>query len=111
MMPTLLLRHLLPTAVLVHKEDLEIDLPPIEELPVPVVAGEADPLDGELLAEYRRLEVELLRRIRADRFDPERSGRLLGALVELPSYLDRAEPATNSLEGCDSTPELLPLGR
>ena len=44
----------------------------------------------DLLAEYERLQDELLCRIRPERFDPQRSGRLLGALVEMPSYLDRA---------------------
>jgi len=36
------------------------------------------------------LQATLLRRIQEDRFSPDLSGRLLGALVELPSYLDRS---------------------
>jgi SNF2 family DNA or RNA helicase len=36
------------------------------------------------------MEGLLLDRIRGDRSDPDRAGRLLGALVELPSYLDRS---------------------
>ncbi|HXU44597.1 MAG TPA: hypothetical protein VN783_03665, partial [Thermoanaerobaculia bacterium] len=87
-LPEFLMRHLLQTAVVVHKADLDVELPPLTETPVALAAEDA--LDLDLLAEYRRLQGELLARIRADRFVPGRSGKLLGALVELPSYLDRA---------------------
>jgi hypothetical protein len=90
LMPTFILRHLLPVAALVHKADLDVELPPLTEAPVSLAFPEDDPIAQELLAEYRRIEEKLLCRIRADRFDKERSGRLLGALVEMPSYLDRA---------------------
>lgn len=93
--PLLLIRHLLPTAVPVHKDDLDDALPPLEESPVAIEPARDDASASELLAEYRRLQGLLLERIRKDRFDPERAGRLLGALVELPSYLDRA---TDDLE-------------
>ena len=86
--PTFLMQHLLPTSILVHKDDLDDALPPITEEPASLTVGD-DPLDGELLAEYRRLRDKLLDRIRQDRFTPGLSGKLLGALVELPSYLDR----------------------
>ena len=86
--PTFLMQHLLPTSILVHKDDLDDALPPITEEPASLTVGD-DPLDGELLAEYRRLRDALLDRIREDRFTPGLSGKLLGALVELPSYLDR----------------------
>lgn len=89
-MPSFLMRHLLPTAIVVHKSDLDCELPPLEERSVPVEAAADDPQGIALLEEYRRLQRALLARIRADRFQKERSGRLLGALVELPSYLDRA---------------------
>jgi uncharacterized methyltransferase DUF6094 len=90
LLPNFILRHLLPVATLVHKSDLDVELPPLLELPAPIAAPEDDPLARALLAEYERLQEKLLSRIRADRFDRERAGRLLGALVELPSYLDRA---------------------
>lgn len=90
LMPPFIFRHLLPLAALVHKDDLDVELPPLTETPVPIQRPAGDPLADELLAEYNRLQEELLRRIRSDRFDKERAGRLLGALVELPSYLDRA---------------------
>ncbi|HEX3532053.1 MAG TPA: DUF6094 domain-containing protein [Thermoanaerobaculia bacterium] len=90
LMPTFILRHLLPVAALVHKDDLDVELPALTESPAPIAAPDGDPLAGELIAEYERLQDALLDRIRADRFDKDRAGRLLGALVELPSYLDRA---------------------
>jgi hypothetical protein len=90
LMPTFILHHLLPVAALVHKDDLDVELPPCTEVPAPITIPEDDALAVELLSEYTRLQDELLQRIRADRFVPKRAGRLLGALVELPSYLDRA---------------------
>ncbi len=53
-------------------------------------ADPSEPLDRELSAEYARLQTLLLERIREDRWIPDRAGRLIGQLVELPSYLDRA---------------------
>jgi len=88
--PAFVLDHLLPTAVLVHKADLDTELPALTELPAPVEITAEEPQATELLAEYQRLQRALLARIREDRYEPERAGRLLGALVELPSYLDRA---------------------
>ena len=54
-LPTFVLRHLLPTAVTVHKDDLDDALPPLEEEPVPVPTPEGDAMAEELIAEYRRL--------------------------------------------------------
>ncbi|MCB1034164.1 MAG: DEAD/DEAH box helicase, partial [Acidobacteria bacterium] len=89
-LPTFLLRHLLPTSILVHKEDLDDALPPLDEEPCPIVADPEDPHAQDLLEESRRLQEAVLARVQGDRFDPERCGRLLGALAELSSYLDRA---------------------
>lgn len=93
--PLFLSRYLLDTAIPVHKDDLDQALPPLSEEPVPLPAPEPSSRASELLTEYRRLQDAVLDRIRADRNDPDRAGRLLGTLVELPSYLDRA---TDDLE-------------
>ncbi|MFN7970839.1 MAG: DUF6094 domain-containing protein [Acidobacteriota bacterium] len=85
--PQFVVRHLLPTCVVLHKTDMEVDLPPMTETPVKVVAETAE--DEALIAEYKRIERELLHRIGADRFVKDRAGRLLGALVDLMSYVDR----------------------
>ena len=89
-MPPFLMKHLLPTAILVHKEDLDDELPPLVETPVAIEPAPNEPLDREVIAEYRRLQALLLERIKSDRFVAGRAGKLLGNLVELPSYLDRS---------------------
>lgn len=101
-MPGLIFRHLLPTAVVVHKEEVAEFLPPKLELPAPLVLAEggedastdtADPQDDlaqALITEYQRLQTRLLRQIKADRRESGLSGKLFGALGTLPSYLDRA---------------------
>jgi hypothetical protein len=77
-----------------HKEDLDQELPPCSELPVPITVAEDDEHGRELLEEFRRLLSALTRQIKADRFT-ELAGKLWGAMAELPSYLDRC---TDDLE-------------
>ena len=89
-MPPFLMKHLLPTAIIVHKSDLDDELPILTETPVPIEASEDEPMDAQVVAEYERLKALLLECIKADRFVPGRAGKLLGSLVELPSYLDRS---------------------
>jgi len=85
----LILRHLLPVGLFVHKADLGQNLPEVTEIPEPVcLNGDSNAVD--LLAEYQRLQTALIDRIKRDRFSPKLAGRLLGQLAELPSYLDRA---------------------
>ena len=85
--PALILRHLLGACVVLHKADLEQDLPPMTETPVALEPETPD--DEAMLAEYKRLQETLIKQIAADRFEPELAGRLLGALVDLMSYPDR----------------------
>ncbi|MFN7971257.1 MAG: DUF6094 domain-containing protein [Acidobacteriota bacterium] len=103
--PPFVVGHLLPTCVVLHKEDLALDLPPMTETPVRIVAETAE--DEALVTEYRRLERELLERIGADMFKPDRAGRLLGALVDLMSFPDRStddlpEYVVKYPESCDN---------
>jgi uncharacterized methyltransferase DUF6094 len=93
-LPSFILEHLLPVALIMHKEDLDHELPPCAELPVPIKVAEDDGTGQEMLAEFRRLLGELGRQIKADRYT-DRAGMLWGAWCELPSYLDRC---TNDLE-------------
>lgn len=86
-LPVFLLRHLLPGGIVLHKEDLELDLPPMEEHQVVLEPETGD--DAALLAGYRELRDALVQRIHADRGTPLQ-GKLWGQLAELPSYLDRA---------------------
>lgn len=93
-LPSFILEHLLPVAVIMHKDDLDQELPPCAELPVPIKVAEDDGTGQEMLAEFRRLLSELTRKIKADRYTPL-AGKLWGAMSELPSYLDRC---THDLE-------------
>jgi hypothetical protein len=93
-LPSFILEHLLPVAVIMHKEDLDDELPPCSELPVPIKVAEDDGTGQAMLAELRRLISELSRQIKADLYTP-RAGLLWGAWCELPSYLDRC---TSDLE-------------
>jgi hypothetical protein len=87
-LPSFILEHLLPVAVIMHKEDLDEDLPPCVELPVPITVADDDGTGQEMLSEFRRLLSELTRKIKADRYT-SLAGKLWGAMSELPSYLDR----------------------
>ena len=86
--PAFLFNYLLPTACSIQKEHLLGELPDATETRMPLIPSR--PMDHELLAEYKRLQAKLMQQIKEDRFHPERAGCLLGALVHLPSYLDRA---------------------
>ena len=86
-LPLFILRHLLPAGVVVHKDELDIELPAMSEQQIALEAGTET--DEKMLSEYMRMEEELLDQILADMFTPEFAGKLWGALMELPSYLDR----------------------
>ena len=87
-LPSFILDHLLPVAVIMHKEDLDEELPPCLELPVPIAVADDDGAGQEMLSEFRRLLSELTRQIKADRYT-QLAGKLWGAMAELPSFLDR----------------------
>lgn len=88
-LPLYILEHILPTGLVMHKGDLDEELPPCSEEPTPVRTSPDDFLDAKLLAEFSRLRAALVSRIQADR-GTERAGLLWGAMSELPSYLDIA---------------------
>ncbi len=87
-LPSFILQHLLPVAVIMHKDDLDHELPPCREQPVPIKVAD-DGTGQAMLSEFRRLLSELTRQIKADRYSPL-AGKLWGAMSELPSYLDRS---------------------
>ena len=88
-LPLFILEHLLPVALIMHKEDLEGELPPCREIPVPIEIAEDDRIGQEMLAEQQRLAGCLMQKIRADLYSSN-AGKLWGAMSLLPSYLDRA---------------------
>ncbi len=91
-LPLLLLKHLLPLAVTLHKADLAIDIPACAE----IVEG-VEP-EAELLSRYTSLQKKLVEQIKKDRFDKDKAGKLFGALAELPGYLDLATADTGNQE-------------
>lgn len=86
-LPVFVLRHLLATACVVHKADLDVELPKLTEGIAPLDDLITSPSDHELIAEYQRIEEALRSQIAADAFTPL-AMKLFGALSRLPSYLD-----------------------
>lgn len=83
-LPLFVLKHLLPIAVTLHKSDLAIDVPKCVEHMVEVEPSSTQSSD------FRRIESSLRSAIKRDMFDSELSGKLWGAMAELPSYFDCA---------------------
>lgn len=91
-LPLFVLQYLLKKAVVIHKEDLAIDLPPNKQ-----IVEHVDP--GILLPIYRDLAGKLKAQIKRDAFGPM-AGKLFGQVAELSSYLDRAtEDVGNCADG------------
>ena len=92
-MPLFILKHLLPIGVSIHKDDLDVDLPPLIETPVPLEAPD------DVADKYRAMRKTLTDRIMSDlRNDKDRAGKLWGALAQLPSYLDRCHDDTGNVD-------------
>lgn len=83
-LPLFLFRHLLKISVTLHKADLAINIPKCHH-----IREEIEP-SAKQLTNYNRLVRALSAQIKKDQFSETLSGKLFGALSELPSYLDRA---------------------
>lgn len=90
-LPLFVLQYLLRRAVVLHKEDLAIDLPPCRQIVEVVEPGD------DMLQRYKSLADNLKRAIKRDAFGPL-AGKLFGQVSELPSYLDRATADTGNCE-------------
>lgn len=91
-LPLLLFRHILPMAVTLQKSDLSFELPANHQHVVFV-----EP-EQEQYKVYQRLLSALKAQIRKDMFKPGLAGKLMGALSEFPSYLDRCTSDTGNHE-------------
>lgn len=80
--PTLVLKWILPWATTLHKSDLGIKIPELKHEKVFIQPTQA--MDDEI----KRLAKTLIERMRKDQFDEEKAGKLFGAMAHLPSYLD-----------------------
>lgn len=96
-LPLFILRHMLPSAVLLQKSDMEIELPPMTEIAVPVTAGET------LLTRYHGLREALVAQIMDDlRQQSDLAGLLWGQMGQMPTYLDRAHTDTGNTGPADA---------
>jgi hypothetical protein len=102
-LPLFVLKHLLPQAVMVHKADLDTELPPFTEIPVLIKPAKDDTSGQELITEYTRLQRELVAQIKADMFNGELAGKLFGQMAELPGYLDLASAECGNRAGRDGS--------
>ncbi|HMA37992.1 MAG TPA: hypothetical protein VKY74_26315, partial [Chloroflexia bacterium] len=103
-LPALIVDHLLGMTAIILKEDLGIALPPVVEQPAALVVAQDNAVGQKLLANYRHLESRLLEQIGRDRWDKDLRGRLLGALAELPGFLDLATDDVGNAVGKDGRP-------
>ena len=83
-LPTAVMRFLLPISVVVQLADLEIALPPVHERLVSCAPSEAMKKAADLM------QRKICEAIGKDRFKAGRAGKLFGALGHLPRYYDHA---------------------
>lgn len=91
-LPLFILRYLLRIAVVIHKSDLDVELPPLREIVEQVAVTAAQG------AAYGRLQKELTTQIKKDRFNPDKAGRLMGAMAEIPAYFDLCTSDVGNIE-------------
>lgn len=92
-LPMFIFKYLLQVATAIQKEDLNANLPPLEEIGVPIA------LDGSHPAEMNRQLVDMQRQLTETILSLRGSplaGKLWGAYAQLPSYLDRAHADTGN---------------
>lgn len=89
--PLFILKHMLPSALLLHKGDLDVDLPPLREI------REGLQPDEDLLTEYDDLETAVMEAVQSEWASGSAyAGRLWGCVAQLPFYLDRAHEDTGN---------------
>lgn len=99
-LPLLLLQHLLPTACTIQKGDLDDALPPMRVRTIPIAFDKNNPHDMALYKLGQNLFFEVAEQIGKDAFS-ELSGKLFGALGQLPYFYDRATADTGNVVEVD----------
>lgn len=93
-LPSFVLRHILPISVTLHKRDINPDDRVVDHDRQEIVVDETSLRMGQALGGA------LKRAVTKDRFDSLLAGKLFGQLAEYPSYFDRATLDTgNTAEG------------
>lgn len=90
-LPTFVLRHVLPIAVTLHKRDIMPDDRVVES-----VADVIRVTSPEHARWASKLAADLKQEIKRTRFDEKLAGRLFGQINEYPSYFDRASADTGN---------------
>jgi len=96
-LPTAVMRFLLPISVVVQLADLEIALPPVHERLVSCAPSEPMKKAADLM------QRKICEAIGKDRFKAGRAGKLFGALGHLPRYYDHATADLGNTAGGDWT--------
>lgn len=91
-LPLFVFKYLLKRACVIHKTDARGDIPELTETYV-----EIEPTAAQMGA-YDQLLHALVQQMKRDMFQPDLSGKLFGALAELPSYLDRCARGVGNQE-------------
>lgn len=92
-LPLFIFKYLLPIATMIQKDDLNADLPPLEEIAVPIELEGGDA--QAMLRQLEGMQQALTDTILSHRGTPL-AGKLWGAYAQLPSYLDRAHLDTGN---------------
>ena len=89
-LPSFVLRHILPLAITLHKRDIVADDRVVDHSRDLIEIDEECSRLGEMLGNKLRDAVK------RDRFNEKLAGKLFGQLAEYPSYFDRATKATGN---------------
>jgi hypothetical protein len=82
-------------ACTIHKEDLDTELPPYQEIPVLLGVDGAD--DKAMRKRYAALQAAIAEQIGKDRFKEGLAGKLFGALGQAITYPDRCTADTGNV--------------
>lgn len=96
-LPSFVLRHVLPLSVTLHKRDITPD-----DRVVDHDRAEIAITDAEHARNGAALGAALKEAVKRDRFDEKLAGRLFGQLAEYPSYYDRATADTGNTGPADA---------
>lgn len=90
-LPSFVLRHVLPLSVTLHKRDITPD-----DRVVDHSRQEITILDSQHSGDGAEIGRKLKEAVKRDRYDEELAGKLFGQLAEYPSYFDRATADTGN---------------
>lgn len=94
-LPSFVLRHVLPLSVTLHKRDINPDERVVDHDRVKLEWCGGS-IDEEVQRNGQRLGSKLVEAVKRNRFDEKLAGKLFGQMAELPSYYDRASADTGN---------------